>query len=294
MSPAKSSASTAAPLSRSNDNPIAVVTGASRGAGAGIARALGSHGYTVYLTGRTESSLQETAEHVNALGGKGIAVRVDHADDEQVKDFFERVRRDHGRIDVLVNNAAIIRDEMMARTRFWEEPLDVMDTLAVGLRSSYVATVFAVPLMLAQPKGLVVFTSASGAAHYAFGPAYGVPKAGVDKMAADMAVDFKDTGITAVSIWMGSLLTQRVRDIVAKNPAKLGHILDIAETPELTGHVIARLYDDPELAQFSGQTLIGAELAVKYGIKDDGGRQPPSCRDLHSVYPRPQFPYVMR
>jgi len=286
----------------SNSNPIAVVTGASRGAGAGIARALGGHGYTVYVTGRTESSgestptgsIRETAEQVNALGGKGIAVRVDHADDEQVKDFFERVHRDHGKIDVLVNNAAIIRDEMMGRTKFWEEPLEVMDTLGVGLRSSYVATVFAVPLMLAQRKGLVVFTSASGAAHYAFGPAYGVPKAGVDKMAADMAADFKDTGIAAVSIWMGSLLTQRVRDIIARNPGKLGHILDIAETPELTGHVISRLYEDPELADLSGLTLIGAELAVKYGIKDDGGRQPPSCRDMHGVYPRPQFPYVMR
>jgi NAD(P)-dependent dehydrogenase (short-subunit alcohol dehydrogenase family) len=286
----------------SNNNPIAVVTGASRGAGAGIARALGCHGYTVYLTGRTErpgesalsGSIQETAEQVNALGGRGIAVRVDHSDDEQVKGLFERIGREQGWVDILVNNAAIIRDEMMGRTKFWEEPLNVIDTLDVGLRSSYVATVFAVPLMLPHGRGLVVFTSASGAVHYAFGPAYGVPKAGVDKMAADMAVDLNGTGIAAVSIWMGSLLTQRVRDIVARNPAKLGHILDIAETPELTGHVIARLYDDPGLAEVSGQTLVGAELAVRYAIKDEGGRQPPSCRDLHGVHPRPQFPYVMR
>jgi NAD(P)-dependent dehydrogenase (short-subunit alcohol dehydrogenase family) len=286
----------------SDPDRIAVVTGASRGAGAGIARALGSHGYTVYLTGRTErsdlsaqpGSIQDTAEQVNALGGNGIAVRVDHADDEQVKDLFERVRQEHGRVDVLVNNAAIIRDEMMGRTKFWEEPLNVMDTLAVGVRSGYVATVFAAPLMLPQRKGLVVFTSASGAVHYAFGPAYGVPKAGTDKMAADMAVDFEGTGIAAVSIWMGSLLTQRVRDIVARNPTKLGYILDIAETPELTGHIISRLYEDPDLNDLSGQTLIGAELAVKYGIKDAEDRQPPSCRDLHGVHPHPHFPYVMR
>ena len=283
-------------------DPVAVVTGASRGAGAGIARALGSHGYTVYLTGRTEKpgesalsgTIQETAEQVTALGGKGIAVRVDHADDEQVKGFFERVGRESGKIDVLVNNAAIIRDEMMGRTRFWEEPLNVIDTLNVGLRSGYVATVFAVPLMLPHRKGLVVFTSSSGGVHYAFGPAYGVPKAGVDKMAADMSVDLKDTGIAAVSIWMGSLLTQRVREIVASNPGKLGHILDTAETPELTGHVISRLHDDPDLADLSGQTLIGAELALKYGITDEEGRQPTSYRDLHGVYPHPQFPYVMK
>lgn len=285
-----------------NTNPVAVVTGASRGAGAGIARALGGHGYTVYVTGRTErpgdsalsGSIQETAGQVNALGGKGIAVRVDHSDDEQVEALFDRVAREHGRIDVLVNNAAIIRDEMMGRTKFWEEPLNVIDTLAVGLRSSYVATVFAVPLMLPHRKGLVVFTSASGAVHYAFGPAYGVPKAGVDKMAADMAVDFEGTGISVVSIWMGSLLTQRVRDIVARNPAKFGHVLDIAETPELTGHVISRLYEDPALSELSGQTLIGAELAVKYGLEDEAGRRPPSCRDLHGVHPHLQFPYVMR
>jgi NAD(P)-dependent dehydrogenase (short-subunit alcohol dehydrogenase family) len=286
----------------SNSKPIAVVTGASRGAGAGIARALGTHGYTVYVTGRTErpgestlsGSIRETAEQVDALGGKGIAVRVDHSDDEQVRDLFERVGREQGRIDVLVNNAAIIRDEMMGRTKFWEEPLTVIDTLAVGVRSSYVATVFAMPLMLPQGKGLVIFTSSSGAVHYAFGPAYGVPKAGVDKMAADMAVDLEGTGIAVVSLWMGSLLTQRVRDIVARNPAKLGHILDTAETPELTGHVVSRLYEDAALGQLSGQTLISAELAVKYGIEDDGNRQPPSCRDLHGVYPHRQFTYVMR
>jgi NAD(P)-dependent dehydrogenase (short-subunit alcohol dehydrogenase family) len=285
-----------------NVDRIAVVTGASRGAGAGIARALGSHGYTVYLTGRTQhpdqsalpGTIEETAEQVDALGGKGIAVRVDHAEDSQVKLFFERVGRESGKVDILVNNAALIRDEMMGRTKFWEEPLNVMDTLAVGVRSSYVATVFAMPLMLPQRKGLIVFTSSSGAVHYAFGPAYGVPKAGTDKMAADMAVDLKDTGIAAISIWMGSLLTQRVRDIVAGNPEKLGHILDTAESPELTGHVIASLYDDPELANINGQTLIGAELALKYGIKDEGDRQPPSYRDLHGVHPHAQFPYVMR
>ncbi len=286
----------------SDSRPVAVVTGASRGAGAGIAHALGSHGCTVYVTGRTERSgesvlagtIGETAERVTAAGGQGIAVRVDHADDDQVKALFERIRREQGRIDILVNNAAIIRDEMMGRTKFWEEPLSVVDTLNVGLRSSYVATVYAAPLMLTQDKGLVVFTSSSGAVHYAFGPAYGVPKAGTDKMAADMAVDFKDAGIATVSIWMGSLLTDRVRKIVASNPEKFGHILDSAETPELTGHVIWGLYNDPDLMEVSGQTLIGAELAVKYGIRDEDGRQPPSYRELFDVHPHQQYPHVMR
>jgi NAD(P)-dependent dehydrogenase (short-subunit alcohol dehydrogenase family) len=288
--------------SASAGDPVALVTGASRGAGAGIAHALGSHGCTVYVTGRTRSgtespvrgSIDETAERVNAAGGQGIAVEVDHGDHRQVQELFERIRSEQGRLDILVNNAAIIRDEMMGRTKFWEEPLSVLDTLDVGLRSSYVATVYAAPLMLPQGRGLVAFSSSSGAVHYAFGPAYGVPKAGTDKMAADMAFDFREFGIAAVSIWMGSLLTDRVRAVIASNPEKFGHILDTAETPELTGHVIWALYHDPELMSVSGQTLIGAELAVQYGITDAGGRQPPSYRELFDVHPHQQSSHVMR
>lgn len=281
---------------------VAVVTGASRGAGAGIAHALGSHGCTVYVTGRTRDgsdhprsgTIDETAARVSAAGGRGIAVAVDHGDDDQVKALFEQIGRDHGRVDILVNNAAIIRDEMMGRTKFWEEPLSVIDTLDVGLRSSYVASVYAAPLMLPQRKGLMAFSSSSGAVHYAFGPAYGVPKAGTDKMAADMAFDLREFDIAAVSIWMGSLLTDRVRAIIAAKPEKFGHIMDSAETPELTGHVIWALYNDPDLMELSGQTLIGAELAVKYGITDQDGRQPPSYRDMFGVHPHTQYAHTMR
>lgn len=283
------------------DRPVAVVTGASRGAGAGIAHALGMHGCTVYVTGRTvdpdgpaSGTIGETAAKVTAAGGQGIAVQVDHGDDQQVAAFFDQVAREHGRIDILVNNAAVIRDEMMGRTKFWEEPINVIDTLDVGLRSSYVATVYAAPLMVPNGKGLVVLTSSSGAVHYAFGPAYGVPKAGTDKMAADMAYDFRDVGIAAVSIWMGSLLTDRVRGIIASNPEKFGRILDTAETPELTGHVIWALHQDPEVMALSGQTLIGAELALKYGIRDEGDRQPPSYREMFDVHPPVQCAHVMR
>jgi NAD(P)-dependent dehydrogenase (short-subunit alcohol dehydrogenase family) len=286
----------------SNDYPVAVVTGASRGAGAGIAEALGSHGCTVYVTGRTRDAtasrqagtIDETAARVTAAGGTGIAVAVDHGDDDQVRALFARIAEDTGRVDILVNNAAIIRDEMMGRTKFWEEPLNVIDTLDVGLRSSYVATVLAAPLMLPQRRGLVAFSSSSGAVHYAFGPAYGVPKAGTDKMAADMAFDFREFGVATVSMWMGSLLTDRVRKIIASNPEKFGHILQSAETPGLTGHVIWALFNDPDLMDVSGQTLIGAELARKYGIADEEGRQPPSYRDLFDVHPHQQFSHVMR
>jgi NAD(P)-dependent dehydrogenase (short-subunit alcohol dehydrogenase family) len=281
---------------------VAVVTGASRGAGLGIAHALGSHGCTVYVTGRTErtdqsslgGTIHETAELVTAAGGEGIAIRVDHSDDEQTKALFDQVTREQGRLDILVNNAAIIRDEMMGRTRFWEEPINVIDTLDVGLRSGYVATVHAAPLMLPQRRGLVVFTSAPGAAHYVFGPSYGVHKAGMDKMAADMAVDFKEFGIAAVSIWMGILLTERFKNIVALAPEKFEQMLNNAETPELTGHLIWALFNDPGRMDKSGQTLIGAELAAEYGITDDGGKVPASYRDLHGIHPLRQFDRILR
>ncbi|MFI7530234.1 SDR family NAD(P)-dependent oxidoreductase [Nocardia salmonicida] len=286
-----------------SDTPrIVLVTGASRGAGAGIARALGEYGCIVYVTGRTDrpdtttlgGTIQETAAMVTAAGGTGIAVRVDHGRDEQVRALFDRIEQEHGHLDILVNNAALIRDEMMGRTKFWQEPINVIDTLDVGLRSSYVATVYAAPLMLPQRKGLVVFTSASGAAHYAFGPAYGVPKAGTDKMAADMAVDFAEYGVATASIWMGSLLTERVRTIIATNPAEFGHLLDTAETPEFTGHVIWALYNDPDLMNLSGRTLIGAELAVTYDITDTNGRRPPSNRVLYDVHPHIQYSHMIR
>jgi NAD(P)-dependent dehydrogenase (short-subunit alcohol dehydrogenase family) len=286
----------------SADRPVAVVTGASRGAGLGIARALGGHGCIVYVTGRTEKpgesplagTIHETAELVTAAGGEGVAVRVDHSDDEQTEALFEQVKHEQGRLDILVNNAATIRDEMMGRTRFWEEPVNVIDTVDVGLRSGYVATVFAAPLMLPQRRGLVVFTSAPGAAHYVFGPSYGVHKAGMDKMAADMAVDFREFGIASVSIWMGILLTERLKNIVASNPDKFGRMREIAETPELTGHLVWALFNDVDLMKKTGLTWIGAELAREYGITDDGGRQPPSYRDLYGIHPIKQFDRVLR
>ena len=285
-----------------NQKTVAVVTGASRGAGRGIAIALGSHGCTVYVTGRSEKvgdaplpgTIHETAAAVTAAGGKGIAVRVDHADDAQVKALFEQIRRDEGRLDILVNNACLIRDELMTPLNFWEKPLNVIDMLDVGLRSSYVASYYAAPMMAEQRKGLVIFTSASGSVHYVFGPAYGAHKAGLDKFAADMAVDFKPFGIASISIWMGALLTERLKLMIAGNPKKYGALADSAETPEFTGHIIWALYQDVAVMELSGQTVIGAEMAVKYGIKDTNGRQPTSYRDTHKIEPRVQYPNIVR
>ena len=212
---------------------VAVVTGASRGVGRGIAIALGSHGYTVYVTGRTQRAGESSAGRHDprhrrgghrgggraGTGGKGIAVRVDHRDDAETAALFERVRADEGRLDILVNNAALIHDELQRPVPFWEKPLAAStDLLDVGLRSSLVASYYAAPLLVETGRGLVVFTSAPGAVRYQYGAAYGAHKASLDKFAADMAVDFRPFGVAVVSIWMGAVLTERLQQIIDSGP----------------------------------------------------------------------------
>jgi NAD(P)-dependent dehydrogenase (short-subunit alcohol dehydrogenase family) len=249
---------------------VAVVTGASRGAGRGIAAALSARGWRVYATGRTI---------VDAPPG-GVALRVDHRDDDAVAALFERVQADDGRLDLLVNNAAVVSDELVSPKPFWDKPLALADVLDVGLRSSYVASWYAAPLLVAGERGLIAFTSSPGSVCYMHGPAYGAQKAGVDKMAADMAVDFRDTNVATVSIWMGILLTEKLRAAFAGHPEVLAKTAEHAETPEFTGYLIDALFGDADLAELSGQTLIGAELAERYGITDEDGRRPPSHRHL--------------
>lgn len=249
---------------------IAVVTGASRGAGRGIARALLAAGWRVYATGRS----------VTDHGDGGIPVTVDHRDDGQVAALFERVERDSGHLDLLVNNAAAVHDALTSPKPFWEKPLDLADVLDVGLRSAYVASWYAAPLLLRAERGLIANTSSPGSVCYMHGPAYGAQKAGVDKLAADMAVDFSGTGVATVSIWMGILLTERFRSAFDGNPEALAKTAEHAETPEFTGRLIDALHRDPALAELTGRTVIGAELAERYGITDDEGRRPPSHRAM--------------
>jgi NAD(P)-dependent dehydrogenase (short-subunit alcohol dehydrogenase family) len=280
---------------------VSVVTGASRGAGRGIAIALAEGGGTVYITGRTEKAgeaplpgtIYETAEAVKAAGGIAIPVRVDHADDAQVKALFEQVEREQGRLDILVNNVCYIDDQLILPGGFWEKTLDLAKILDVGLRSQYVASWYAAPMMVKQKSGLMVFTSSFGSVCYMHGPAYGAQKAGVDKFAADMAVDLKDYNVAAVSIWMGMLMTERSKKAIAEHPEIYGQLAEMAETPEFTGHLIAALHSDPELMSLTGQTLIGAELADRYGLIDAGGKKPISHRPFLGD-PRIPHPAVVR
>ncbi|WP_181697977.1 SDR family NAD(P)-dependent oxidoreductase [Nocardia sp. GTS18] len=265
---------------------IVVVTGASRGAGKGIALALGETGATVYVTGRTRNegdsplpgTVFATAEEITRRGGHGVPVVLDHSDDAQVESFFAGLRDEHGRLDILVNNALAVPDGLTEKGPFWEKPLTLLDLLDVGMRSSYVATYYAAPLLVANGAGLVVNTSSFGGTCYMHGPAYGAGKAAVDKMAHDMAVDFRPWNVAVVSIWMGLLATERTLAAFAANPAAYDGLAATAESPEFTGRVIDALARDPKLMDRTGRVLIGAEIAQELGVEDTRGQQPPSHR----------------
>jgi NAD(P)-dependent dehydrogenase (short-subunit alcohol dehydrogenase family) len=287
----------------SSERKVAIVTGASRGAGRGIAIALGAAGWRVYVTGRTleegaaslPGTIASAAEAVTKAGGEGIAVKVDHGDANEIAALFARVEQESGRVDILVNNAAAIHDDLVAPGPFWKKSPDLVDILDVGLRSHYLASWHAAPIMANQEKGLIAFTSSFGSVCYMHGPAYGAQKAGVDKFAADMAVDFREDapGVAAVSIWMGPLITERSQRTLEEHPEQYEGLMAHAETPEFNGRVLLALYDDPKLPGLSGQTVISAEMAEQYGITEAAGRQPPSHRSMLGD-PRVPHPAIIR
>jgi NAD(P)-dependent dehydrogenase (short-subunit alcohol dehydrogenase family) len=250
--------------------------------------ALGERGYRVYVTGRTirdgdaalPGTIGSTAAQVDAAGGEGLAVQVDHGDDAAIAALFERVRDESGRLDILVNNVTALHDDLVKPGPFWEKSTGLVDILGVGLRSHYLASWHGARLMVAAGSGLIAFTSSFGSVCYMHGAAYGAQKAGVDKFAADMGVDFRGTGVTAVALWMGPLLTERSAQTLADHPEQYEKFMADAETPEFNGRVIAAIHDDPQRDELNGQTLIAAEVAQRYGITEAGGRTPPSYRAM--------------
>lgn len=267
---------------------IALVTGASRSVGKGIALALGSHGWTVYVTARgevgTDGPLDETARDVTARGGTGIAVQCDHRDDAQIAALFARIADEQGgRLDLLVNNVWAAPKGFAGFTeKFWQRPLSDWDSLlGVGLRAHYVASVHAAQLMVPRGAGLIANISSFGARGHLHSVLYGMSKAGLDKMAADMAVELTGTGVSAVSLWPGLVKNEVMQGFMARGLDNFqGYPLANAETPEFIGRVIAALADDPDIAARSGHTLITAETALDYGITDIEGNQPDSHRSL--------------
>lgn len=283
-------------------NRVALVTGASRGAGAGIAKGLGELGYTVYVTGRTitpgdakgwdgsvlPGTVAATAAEVTARGGKGIAVVCDHSDDAQVAALFEQIRREQGRLDMLVNNATYIHHQLIEKKPFWEKELEAVNILDVGLRSAYVASWHAAQIMVPQGSGLIGFVSSFGADCYMHGPAYGAQKAGIDKFAHDMEHDLRGTGVVSVSLWLGPQITERSEIARKTNPEQYEEFIAYAENPEFSAHIFDAIDHASNRDELSGQTLIGAEIALELGIKDRGVDRP-SHREMLGN-PRPKNP----
>jgi NAD(P)-dependent dehydrogenase (short-subunit alcohol dehydrogenase family) len=275
------------------DSKIALVTGASRGAGAGIARGFGELGYTVYVTGRTVTpgdakgwdgsvlpgTVAETAAAVTAAGGKGIPVMCDHGNDAAVAKLFAQIAAEAGRLDVLVNNATYIHHQLIEKKPFWEKELDASKILDVGLRSAYVASWHAAQMMVKQGSGLIAFGSSFGGSCYMHGPAYGAQKAGIDKFAHDMEHDLRGTGVVSVSIWMGPLVTERSLIARDTNPEQYEGFIESAENPEFTAHILDAIAAAPNRDTLSGQTLIGAEIAKELGVTDRG-KERPSYREM--------------
>ena len=272
---------------------IALVTGASRGAGRGIAIGLGEQGMTVYVTGRTVTpgdakgwdgsvlpgTVAETAAAVTEAGGKGIAVLCDHGDDEAVAKLFKQIADESGQLDILVNNAASIHHQLIEKKPFWEKEVAAVDILDVGLRSAYVASWHAAKMMVPRGQGTIAFGSSFGASCYMHGAAYGAQKAGLDKFAHDMEHDFRGTGVRTFSIWMGPLKTERAAIAGKTNPEQYEDFMKSAENPEFTGHIIYELATQDKGAELTGHTLIAAEVAKDLGI-DDRGEDRPSYRDM--------------
>ena len=271
-------------------NRVAVVTGASRSIGKGIALELGAAGATVYVTGRTvepgalAGTIGETAAEIDALGGHGIAVACDHKDDAQVEALFARVADEQGRLDVLVNNVfpAPVLAPWLGK-KYWELPVEAWDEIiGVGTRSHYVASVFATPLLFAAGGGLIVNVSSSGAVTYAHNVVYGVGKAAVDKMTSDMAVELDGTGVSVVSLWPGLVRTEMLEaaavhdgdEIYIELPGEGRFDLTNAESPRFLGRAVVALADDPGLAARSGKAFPSADLARELGFTDTDGRVP--------------------
>ena len=262
---------------------VVVVTGASRGVGKGIALALGGVGDIVYITGRTlngeKDSLEATAAEIERRGGTAIPVACDHRDDEQVEALFERVNHEQACLDILVNNAFMIHQDLVSGKHFWEKPLSVWDMIDVGLRSSYVASVYAAKIMVEQRSGLIANISAFGGGKYRHDVVYGVGKAGTDRLAVDMAEELRSYNVAAVSLWLGMVATE-VTLKAFQNPGEsfTQFKLEDGESPEFPGLIIDALANDPRLIKTTGKVLISAELGLKYGIRDIDGHQPESLR----------------
>jgi NAD(P)-dependent dehydrogenase (short-subunit alcohol dehydrogenase family) len=293
------------------EGKIALVTGATRGGGRGIAVALGEAGATVYATGRSTrerrseidrpETIEETAELVTEAGGDGIAVAVDHLDPAQVRGLVERIDAEHGRLDVLVNDIWGAEHLFEWNKPVWEHDLDRgLRVLRLAIDTHLITSHHALPLLIRRPGGLVVEvtdgTAAYNADHYRVNLFYDLAKTSVIRMAWAQAQELRPHGGTAVALtpgWMRSELMlenhsvgeSNWRDATQRSP----HFC-ISETPRFVGRAVAALAGDPEVSRWSGESLSSGQLAQVYGFTDLDGTRPDCWRYMVEVVERPGAP----
>jgi NAD(P)-dependent dehydrogenase (short-subunit alcohol dehydrogenase family) len=291
-------------VSESLRGKIALVAGATRGAGRAIAAELGAAGATVYVTGRSTreqrsemdraETIEETAALVNAAGGRGIAVQVDHLEPGQVRALVERIDREQGRLDVLVNN--IWGGELMFSwdQTLWEHSLDRgLRILRLAIDTHIITSHHALPLLIRHPGGLVVEmtdgTAQYNAEHYRISFFYDLAKTSVNRMAFAQAKELARHGATAVSLtpgWMRSEIMLELfgvteanwREALTKEP----HFV-ISESPAYVGRAVAALVADPEVGRWNGESLSSGQLAQVYGFTDVDGSRPDAWRYMVEV-----------
>ena len=263
---------------------VAVVTGASRGIGKGIALALGEAGATVYVTGRSDAggateglpgTVRETAEAVTQRGGQGIAVRCDHTADAEVEALFARVKEEQGRLDLLVNNVWGGYEQFdWARfaAPFWEQPMRHWSGMfEAGVRAHLAASRLAVPLMLPHRRGLIIHTTAWDRDKYLGNLFYDLAKAAVNRMAFGMARELAPHQVAVVALAPGFVGTERLLAAFAAAGRSPGDL----ESPEYAGRAVAALAADENVLARSGRVLTVGQLAAEYGFTDLDGRQWP-------------------
>ncbi|HEU4389723.1 MAG TPA: SDR family NAD(P)-dependent oxidoreductase [Blastocatellia bacterium] len=246
---------------------VALVAGGTRGIGKGVVQELAESGAAVYVTGRTVEN--------EDFGVPCVPVPCDHSDDRQVEAVIDRISRDQGRLDVLVNSVwggyeRMVEDGAFTWAYpFWKQPRWRWDLMfAAGVRAHYVASCLAARLMVQHRSGLIVNISTWAARKHIANVAYGVAKAATDKMTADMADELREHGVAAVSIYPGLVRTEKVMEAAA--------FLDMSnsESPRFIGRTVVALADDPNLMALSGSVVVAAEYARMRGIQDIDGKQP--------------------
>ena len=276
--------SRASPLS----GRVAVVTGASRGIGKGIAIGLGEAGATVYVTGRTrgtgDRTIDTTAELVSLAGGQGLAVEVDHAIDDEIDGLFRLVESEHGGLDILVNNVFKIPDPPAWEGGFWEHPLEIWDDqVGIGLRSHYVASRSAAPLLF-RCTGSMIFNITSPAGFtYLFNAAYSIGKAALDRMTHDLGIELLPKGVSVIGLRPGPVRTEFIQDQAAAGGSVL---TEGVETPIFIGRVVAAIATDQDRFEMTGRVHWTTDLGSHYRLVDEDGAVPVSARERFKDAPR--------